>query len=118
MWESSQPLGVTGDGPGDPIFIGDELDTELPVPASFGTSNDDDDPPTNGSSTSDAVAVERIEDPDQSIAALRALASSARRQLLIALPHGEYSVDVVRDSWDVDIAMLARGVDIRVVYPA
>lgn len=66
----------------------------------------------------EAIAVERIDDPAEVAAMLRSIADGTRRQLLSALPQGEYSVEMLRSSWDVDLAMLARGVDVRVVYPA
>ncbi|MGI8416036.1 MAG: hypothetical protein ACR2P2_07475 [Nakamurella sp.] len=39
-------------------------------------------------------------------------------EILSVLPDGNYDVQALRGSWDYDVEMMDRGVDLRVIYPA
>ena len=48
----------------------------------------------------------------------RRLAPSCRLEALTTLPGGCYSPDYLRSSWDEDVAVMRRGVNIRALYQA
>lgn len=63
--------------------------------------------------------VRTLDSPEAIGQALHQLLESARYEWLSALPDGGlYDVEVLRSSWDYDVELLDRGVDVRVIYPA
>jgi len=68
--------------------------------------------------TSSTSSVEQLQDPRAIGQALERLHRITKYELLSALPDGRYDVKMLRDSWDYDVYMLDRGVDMRVIYPA
>lgn len=65
-----------------------------------------------------SVDVLRIDDREEARATLLSVVAGARREARSMLPAADYSVGVLRSSWEVDRALLARGVDGRVLYHA
>ena len=49
---------------------------------------------------------------------MREIAAQTRLEALTTLPGGPYSLDYLRSSWDEDVAVMRRGVAIRVLYQA
>lgn len=66
-----------------------------------------------------APAVKPVEAGAQIIRALDSLVAATRYEWLSALEDGDYyTARSLRSSWDLDVAMLDRGVDLRVIFPA
>lgn len=68
--------------------------------------------------TSSASAVEPLNDRRAVSQALQRLMARTRYEFLSVLPDGQYDVAQLRSSWDPDVEMLNRGIDLRVIYPA
>lgn len=65
-----------------------------------------------------AAAVQPLEGHSEVTRSLDALMAGTHYEFLSALPEGSYDVEMLRSSWDYDVAMMARGVELRVIYPA
>lgn len=64
-------------------------------------------------------AVQLLEDRGAIGAAIGRLSAMTKYELLSALPEdAHYDVRVMRSSWDQDVALMDRGIEMRVVYPA
>jgi len=64
-------------------------------------------------------AVQPLRDGRAIGAAIGRLSEMTKYELLSALPDdAHYDVQVMRSSWDQDVALMDRGIDMRVVYPA
>ncbi len=64
-------------------------------------------------------AVQPLEDRRAIGAAIGRLSAMTKYELLSALPEdAHYDVRVMRSSWDQDVALMDRGIEMRVVYPA
>lgn len=64
-------------------------------------------------------SVKPLEDLRAIGAAIDRMDSMTKFEWLSALPdNGRYDVRLMRTSWEMDIGMLDRGVDLRVIYPA
>ena len=61
-----------------------------------------------------SVRVERTSD----LAELYTLLTSVQHEALSMLPAGPYSVDVMRSSWEPDLALIRRGVSVKALYQA
>ncbi|NNG35886.1 hypothetical protein [Nakamurella aerolata] len=46
------------------------------------------------------------------------LVAQTRFEMLNAMPDGDYSAKMLRSSWDADMEMLNRGLDVRAIFPA
>lgn len=64
------------------------------------------------------VGVERIEDPLQMRDLLEQAVLGARREACSTLPAGPYPLEMLRSSWDTDLAVIKSGVSVPVIYQA
>lgn len=63
-------------------------------------------------------AVRVLEDPKDILATVLNLANTTKYELLSGVSDPNVSVNELRSSWDLDVGMLDRGIDGRIIYPA
>lgn len=65
-----------------------------------------------------APMVRTLDTPRAIGEALNHLQQTTKYEVLSALPDARYDVKLLRASWDVDVSIMNRGVDLRTIYPA
>lgn len=63
-------------------------------------------------------AVRVLENREDLVGSLLRMGNMAMYEMLSVLPDATFTAEECRSSWDVDVEMLDRGVDLRCIYPA
>lgn len=63
-------------------------------------------------------AVRVLDGPQETRKVLASMLHSTKYEALSVLPDAPLDVRMLRSSWDIDVELLDRGIDVRVIYPA
>lgn len=66
----------------------------------------------------EGAAVLRVDDRDEAVALIVDMVANTKREGLSALPAGPYPIEVLRSSWESDVAALRSGIRVLALYQA